>query len=56
MDKLHSYRNFEVEDDVIYLKNKDQRMLCIPNVMIDGRNAREIAISEAHLRSSKTSY
>ncbi len=54
MDKPHSYRNFEVEDDVIYLKDKDRRMLCIPNVMIDGRNAREIAISEAHLGSSKT--
>jgi hypothetical protein len=59
MDKPHSYRNFEVEDHVIYLKDKDRRMLCIPNVMIDGRNAREIAISEAHsmlahLGSSKT--
>ncbi|KAJ3499851.1 hypothetical protein NLJ89_g10053 [Agrocybe chaxingu] len=53
------YRNFEVEDGLVYLKEKERRVLCIPKILIKGRNTREIVISEAHsmlahLGASKT--
>jgi len=53
------FRNFEVENDLIYLKEKESKVLCIPKVIIKGRSAREIVISEAHsmlahLGASKT--
>ena len=34
-------------EQLIYSKN-DKRVLCIPKVLINGRSAREIVISEAH--------
>ncbi|KAF8145721.1 hypothetical protein K438DRAFT_1629645, partial [Mycena galopus ATCC 62051] len=43
------YHNFEVENDLIYLKQNHGRVLCIPRVDYYGRNLREIIISrEAH--------
>jgi hypothetical protein len=42
------FRNFEVEDGVLYLKELDRRVLCIPRITYKGRNLREIVISEAH--------
>ena len=54
-----SFRNFEVDKGWIYLKERNKRLLCIPDVWIGQRKARELAISEAHsllahLGSSKT--
>ncbi|KAJ2913330.1 hypothetical protein MD484_g7080, partial [Candolleomyces efflorescens] len=53
------FRNFEVTNGLIYLKEDTRRLLCIPRITIDGRNARELVIDEAHsllahLGASKT--
>lgn len=54
-----AFRNFTIKDDLIYLKEKEKELLCIPKILIGERSAREIVISEAHsilahLGSSKT--
>ena len=59
LDKPKEFRNFEYKEQIIYLKRDDRRVLCIPKVLINGRSAREMVISEAHsmlahLGSSKT--
>ena len=59
MNKPNDFRNFEVDEGLAYLKKSDKKMLCIPNIVIQGRTAREIIISEAHsmlahLGASKT--
>lgn len=59
MAKPQDFRNFEVDGHLVYLKRQDRKVLCIPKVAIQGRSAREIAISEAHsmlahLGASKT--
>jgi hypothetical protein len=59
INKPNEFRNFEVENSLVYLKEKDSKVLCIPKVVIRGRSAREIVISEAHsmlahLGASKT--
>ena len=48
LEKPNEYRNFEVDDRLIYLKESERRVLCIPRALIQGRSAREINISEAH--------
>ena len=55
----NEYRNFEVDNGLIFLKEQGKRRLCIPKITIKGRSAREIVISEAHsllahLGASKT--
>jgi len=42
------YRNFEVKNGLIYLREHGSSNLCIPHVLIHGKSAREIVISEAH--------
>ena len=59
LDKPAEFRNFKVEDGLLYLKENDRHLLCIPKLLIKGRSAREIIISEAHsllahLGASKT--
>ena len=59
LDKPGEFRNFKVEDGLIYLKKNDKYILCIPKSLIQGRSAREMIISEAHsllahLGASKT--
>ena len=51
--------NFEVDRQLIYLKRQGGRVLCIPKIVINGGNARELVILEAHsmlahLGASKT--
>jgi len=53
------FSNFEVSDQIVYLKQSDKHVLCIPKTLIQGRSAREIVIAEAHsllahLGASKT--
>jgi hypothetical protein len=48
LKKPNDFRNFEVDGQAVYLKQQDKKVLCIPKVEIQGRNAREIVISEAH--------
>ena len=42
------YRNFEVDEGLIYLKVNGGKVLCIPKILEDGRNVREFVIEEAH--------
>jgi hypothetical protein len=50
--KIHSspneYKNFSIENGLIFLRENGNKLLCIPRLIIQGRNAREIVISEAH--------
>ena len=50
LKKPNEYQNFEVKNGLVYLKEKESWLLCIPKVLINGRSAREIIISEAHSR------
>jgi len=57
--KPNEFCNFEVENGLVYLIDKESKVLCIPKVIIRGHSAREIIISEAHsmlahLGASKT--
>ena len=57
--KPKEFRNFEVDGQLVYLKKQGKRVLCIPKMLIQGRSAHEIVISEAHsllahLGASKT--
>ena len=48
LENPKNFRNFEVEKGLIYLKEKNRKILCIPNILIKERSAREIVIAEAH--------
>ena len=53
------FRNFECKEGLVYLKENDRRVLCIPKLLVKERSTREIVISEAHsilahLGASKT--
>jgi hypothetical protein len=48
LESTKLFRNFEVEDGAIYLKQEDVRLLCIAALVHQGRNLREIIVSEAH--------
>ncbi|KZP03060.1 hypothetical protein FIBSPDRAFT_693929, partial [Athelia psychrophila] len=43
-----SYKNFEYRGGLVYVKDKERRSLCIPDILIGKRRAREIIISQAH--------
>jgi hypothetical protein len=42
------FKNFEVSEGLIFLRQNGVKLLCIPNVTIKGHNVRELVISEAH--------
>lgn len=48
LDDPNHYKNFEVKDGLVFVCEGSRRILCIPQIMIDGRSAREIVISHAH--------
>ena len=59
LEKPSEFRNFEIKDQPVYLKDNDRHVLCIPRTLVQGRSARELVISEAHsilahLGASKT--
>ena len=59
LERPKDFRNFEVNEQLIYLKDSEKRVLCIPKVVIQGHSVREIVILEAHsilahLGASKT--
>ena len=59
LNKPKDFRNFELDNNIIYLKEFEKRLLCIPNILIKGRSVHEIIISEvhsilAHLGANKT--
>ncbi|KIM76140.1 hypothetical protein PILCRDRAFT_798107 [Piloderma croceum F 1598] len=43
-----TFRNFEVSNELVFLKDNERRVLCIPNVMIGSRRLCEVLISHAH--------
>lgn len=48
MEQPKEFRNFVVKDGYVYLNTHEKLYLCIPKILIKGRSAREIVISEAH--------
>ncbi|EJF58311.1 hypothetical protein DICSQDRAFT_67393, partial [Dichomitus squalens LYAD-421 SS1] len=44
----HQYKNFRVSDGLVFLRERGRELLCIPHVLVNGHNAREIVISHAH--------
>ncbi|OCH86820.1 hypothetical protein OBBRIDRAFT_694506, partial [Obba rivulosa] len=44
----HHYKNFEVEGGLVFLKDKQGMLLCVPDVQIGSRSARELVIRHAH--------
>ncbi|OSD01086.1 hypothetical protein PYCCODRAFT_1370133, partial [Trametes coccinea BRFM310] len=42
------YKNFVVKDGLVYLRDCGRELICIPHVLVDGRNVREIVITHAH--------
>jgi len=42
------FKNFEVSEGLIFLKQNGVKLLCIPNIEIKGHNVHELIISEAH--------
>ena len=48
LDSLETYHNFEQRNGYIVLKSQDQSVICIPDVMVDGRKVRERLIAQAH--------
>ncbi|CAA7257324.1 unnamed protein product [Cyclocybe aegerita] len=48
LEKPKEFHNFEVENGIVYLKEHERKLLCIPKLLIKGRSAQEIVISEAH--------
>jgi hypothetical protein len=42
------FRNFVIEDGLIYLQEDYHKVLCIPKILIEGRRAQEIVITHAH--------
>jgi hypothetical protein len=48
LERPKDFRNFEVVDDLIYIKMNGRNLLCIPKLMIDGRQLYETIIAEAH--------
>jgi hypothetical protein len=43
-----NYKNFEVSNGLVFLKDQERRLLCIPDIMVGPRRLREILISHAH--------
>ncbi|KZP03054.1 hypothetical protein FIBSPDRAFT_769535, partial [Athelia psychrophila] len=48
LDKPSEYKNFEVSNGLVLLKENELRFLCIPDIKIGDRRLREILISHAH--------
>ena len=48
IDNTADYCNFKLTDGLLYLKDQDKRLLCIPAVTVNNRSLRELIIAEAH--------
>lgn len=47
-EKPHEFQNFKVTDGLVYININGKKLLCIPKILHDARNIREIVILEAH--------
>ena len=48
IEKPANYRNFEISNRVVYLKDNEKQILCIPDIKVGERQLRETLISHAH--------
>lgn len=48
LDSPAAFKNFEVSNNLIFLKDNQKRILCVPNIVIGERRVRELIISHAH--------
>ncbi|KAF9441264.1 hypothetical protein P691DRAFT_622124, partial [Macrolepiota fuliginosa MF-IS2] len=48
MENPKEFKNFSVRNELIYLKENDAECLCVPKVLVNGRNIHEVLIHEAH--------
>jgi hypothetical protein len=48
LEQPQAFKNFELSNGRIFLKDNDRRILCIPDVLIGERRVRELLISHAH--------
>ncbi|KAJ3011954.1 hypothetical protein NUW54_g2018 [Trametes sanguinea] len=48
LEQPKHFKNFCVQDGLVFLKERDDKLLCVPAVLVDGRSARELIISHAH--------
>lgn len=48
LDSPGTFKNFEVSNGRIYMRNKGKRTLCIPDISLKDRRIRELVISHAH--------
>ncbi|OBZ66490.1 Transposon Ty3-I Gag-Pol polyprotein [Grifola frondosa] len=42
------FKNFHINDGLVFIKDRQQELLCIPQILVNGRSAREIVITHAH--------
>ncbi|KZP29148.1 hypothetical protein FIBSPDRAFT_692138, partial [Athelia psychrophila] len=42
------HKNFELSNGLIFLKERDSRVICIPDILVGERRLREMLISHAH--------
>lgn len=59
LEKPDDYTNFDEEAGLIYLLTSEERLICVPSFLHQGRSVREIIIEQAHrllahLSASKT--
>ena len=48
LEKPRDFRDFNIKNSLIYLKLNRKDLLCIPKMIINGRNLYKIIISQAH--------
>ncbi|KAG2114386.1 hypothetical protein DEU56DRAFT_749001, partial [Suillus clintonianus] len=48
LEQPQAFKNFELSNGRMFLKDNDRRILCIPDVRIGERRIREVLISHAH--------
>ncbi|KZT28187.1 hypothetical protein NEOLEDRAFT_1059010, partial [Neolentinus lepideus HHB14362 ss-1] len=48
LEHSREYKNFDITEGLVYLRSDEHRLLCIPDIRVNGRSAREIVISHAH--------
>ncbi|KAI0081854.1 hypothetical protein K474DRAFT_1586830, partial [Panus rudis PR-1116 ss-1] len=42
------FKNFVVRNGLIFIRDQNRELLCIPDLRVNGRNIREIVILHAH--------
>ncbi|TFY51530.1 hypothetical protein EVJ58_g10514 [Rhodofomes roseus] len=48
LEHLKQYKNFRTAEGLVFIKEQGRECLCIPNIRVNGRSAREIVILHAH--------